>query len=57
MMACPKANKTFFIIGDAATGTEDTKGGLGAILCQTDETGQPRAISYASRSLSDSEKY
>ena len=40
---------------DAANGTEDNKGGIGAIFCHTYESGLPPAFSYASLFLSDSE--
>ncbi len=46
-MAFPKA--------DAATGTADTPGGLGAILTQVDKDGNFHAISFASRQLKDHE--
>jgi RNase H-like domain found in reverse transcriptase len=41
---------------DAATGTTDTPGGLGAILTQMDQYDNYYAISYASRQLKDHEK-
>ena len=36
---------------DAALGSEDSPGGLGASLVQIDDKGVPRAIGYASRAL------
>ncbi len=35
---------------DASTGTSEINGGLGTMLCQTDE-GEERVIAYASRQL------
>jgi hypothetical protein len=34
---------------DASTGTGDINGGLGAILCQTDEESEETVIAYSSR--------
>jgi hypothetical protein len=51
----PIPDQTEYFV-DAATDTEDQKGGLGAILCQTDEKGNPRVIYYTSRALSINEK-
>jgi hypothetical protein len=44
------------LITDAATGTADFTGRLGAILTQIDEDGNQYAISFASRQLKDHEK-
>jgi hypothetical protein len=52
----PRSDRCYSLIVDAATGTPEAKGGLGAILCQTNAKGEPRVISYASRALTDSEK-
>jgi hypothetical protein len=41
---------------DASTGTGDIKGGLGAMLCQTDKGGEQRVIAYASRQLLNHER-
>jgi hypothetical protein len=41
---------------DACTGNDKTIGGMGAILCQTDEQGKQRVISYASKQLAKHEK-
>ncbi len=41
---------------DAATGTADTSGGLGAILTQVDQDGKFYTISFAPRQLKDHEK-
>jgi hypothetical protein len=55
-MAFPKANHKYALITDAATGTADTPGGLGAILTPVDKDGNFYAISFASRQLKDHEK-
>ncbi len=44
------------MITDAATGTADTPGGLGAILTQVDQDGKFYAISFASCQLKDHEQ-
>ena len=44
------------LIVDASTGTGEINGGLGAMLCQTDEDGEERVIAYASRQLLKHEK-
>jgi hypothetical protein len=41
VIAYPRSDGTFSLIVDAATSTEVEKGGLGAILCQADERGEP----------------
>ncbi len=46
----------YALITDAATGTADMPGGLGAILTQVDKDGKFYAISFASRQLKDHEK-
>jgi hypothetical protein len=56
IMAFPRANRQYALITDAATGTADTPGGLGAILTQKDQYDNYYAISYASRQLKDHEK-
>ena len=56
IMAFPRADRQYALITDAATGTADTAGGLGAILTQKDEFDNYYAISYASRQLKDHEK-
>ncbi len=55
-MAFPKADQQYALITDAATGTADTPGGLGAILTQVDKEGNFHAISFASHQLKDHEK-
>ena len=50
-LAYPRSNRDFTLIVDSAIGSATSAGGLGAILCQTDEQGQLHPISYASRSL------
>jgi hypothetical protein len=39
VMAFPRADRQYALITDAATGTSDTPGGLGAILTQIDKQG------------------
>ncbi len=56
VMAFPKADRQYVLITDAATGTADTPGRLGAILTQNDKDGNFYAISFASRQLKDHEK-
>ena len=56
IMAFPRADRQYALITDAATGTADTAGGLGAILTQKDKFNNYYAISYASRQLKDHEK-
>jgi len=51
VMAFPKSDRQYALITDAATGTADTPGGLGAILTQVDQEGNFHAISFASRQL------
>ncbi len=51
-----RADRQYALITDAATGTADTPGGLGAILTQKDKYENYYAISYASRQLKDHEK-
>jgi hypothetical protein len=46
VMAFPKADRQYALITDAATGTADTLGGLGAILTQVDQDGNFHAISF-----------
>ncbi len=56
IMAFPRADRQYALITDAATGTADTPGGLGAILTPKDKYDNYYAISYASRQLKDHEK-
>jgi hypothetical protein len=55
-MAFPRADRQYALIIDAATGTADSPGGLGAILTQMDKQGNHYAISFVSRQLKDHEK-
>ena len=52
----PRKDRPYSLIVDGATGGEDSRGGMGAILLQTDDRGRHRAIAYASRSLLKHEK-
>ncbi len=56
VMAFPKVNWQYALITNAATGTANTLGGLGAILTQVDKEGNFYAISFPSRQLKDHEK-
>jgi len=56
VMAFPHTEHQYALITDAATGTANTPGGLGAILMQVDKDGKFYAISFASRQLKDHEK-
>ncbi len=56
VMAFPRADLQYALITDAATGTSETPGGLGAILTQIDQQGNHYAISFASRQLKDPKK-
>ena len=54
-MAFPRSDRQYALITDAATGTANFAGGLGAILTQVDNNGNHYAISFASRQLKDHE--
>jgi transposase InsO family protein len=56
VMAFPRSDRQYALITDAATGSADFTGGLGAILTQIDQHGNHYAISFASRQLKDHEK-
>ena len=56
VMAYPRSDRNFALIVDAATGTGEVTGGLGAILTQIDDKGTFHAISYASRQTVTHEK-
>ena len=56
VMAFHRSDRQYALITDAATGSADFTGGLGAILTQMDEHGNHYAISFASRQLKDHEK-
>jgi hypothetical protein len=47
-MAFPMTDRQYALITDAATGTADTPGGLGAILTQVDQDRKFYAMSFAS---------
>jgi RNase H-like domain found in reverse transcriptase len=55
VMAFPISDCQYALITDAATGTADTPGGMGAILTQVDQDRNFHAISFASRQLKDHE--
>ena len=56
VMAFPRSDRQYALITDAATGSADFFGGLGAILTQMDKNGNHYAISFASRQLKDHAK-
>jgi hypothetical protein len=56
VMAFPRLDRQYALITDAATGTIDTPGGLGAILTQDDEDRKFFTNSFASRQLKNHEK-
>ena len=56
VVAYPRRNRPYSLIVDASTGGEGSEGGMGAILCQTDEKGHMCVIAYASRGLQKHEK-
>ncbi len=47
----PRKHRPYSLIVDPSTGTGEINGGLGAMLCQTDEDGEETVIAYASRQL------
>ncbi len=51
VMAYPRYDRTYALIVDASTGTDQKEGGMGAILCQIDKNGKFHALSYASKQL------
>lgn len=55
VLTLPRPDRQFAVIVDAATGSETTQGGLGAILAQLDHQGRFHAICYASRRLNEKE--
>ena len=55
-LAFPRSDRKFTLIVDSAIGSATCSGGLGAILCQTDEKNELHPISYASRSLAKHER-
>ena len=54
-LAFPRSDRKFTLIVDSAIGSATAAGGIGAILCQTNELGHLHPISYASRSLNKHE--
>jgi len=56
VMAFPHSYRHYALITDAATGTVDSPGGMGAILTQVGDHGNHYAISFASRQLKDHEQ-
>jgi hypothetical protein len=56
VMAFPQSDRKYALITDAATGTADCSGRLGAISIQVDQNGNHYATSFAFRQLKDHEK-
>jgi hypothetical protein len=56
VVAYPRKKHPYLLIVDAATGNDKNEGGLGAILCQTDQASINKVIAYASRQLLKHEK-
>jgi hypothetical protein len=56
IMAYPRSDRTYALIVDASTGTDQIEGGMGAILCQIDKHKKFHAISNASKQLIKHEK-
>jgi hypothetical protein len=56
VVAYPSKNLPYSPIVDAVTGNDKNEGCLGAILCQTNQTGDNKVIAYASRQLLKHEK-
>jgi hypothetical protein len=57
VVSFPRTDRQYGLITDAAMGTADTPGVLGAILRQVDQDGKFYAILFASRQLIDHKKY
>jgi hypothetical protein len=57
VLTLPRPDRQFAVIVDAATGSETTTGGLGAILAQIDAQGKFHAVCYASRRLNKENQY
>ncbi|MGL6006554.1 RNase H-like domain-containing protein, partial [Aeromonas sobria] len=56
IVAYPRKDRPYALIVDASTGSQDTPGGFGAILCQQDPKNRYHVIAYASRGLAKHEK-
>ncbi len=56
LLAYPDPTKKYYLMVDAATGSPEEKGGLGACLMQKDDDGEPMPIAYASRCLKKHEE-
>jgi hypothetical protein len=55
VMAYPRSDRTYALIVDASTGTDQIEGGMGAILCQIGKW-KISTISYVSKQLIKHEK-
>ena len=47
----PGKDRQYSLIVDACTGNDKDMGGMGAVLCQTDQKGNEKVIAYASKQL------
>jgi hypothetical protein len=56
VVAYPRKGLQYALITDACTGTDESPGGLGAILTQIDKDGNHQALGYASQKLTDYKK-
>ncbi|HIC32248.1 MAG TPA: hypothetical protein EYO76_10055, partial [Flavobacteriaceae bacterium] len=54
-LARPRRGAMFHLFADAATGDSTTPGGIGAVLCQQDQQGRMRPISFYARGLKQAE--
>jgi hypothetical protein len=50
-MAYPRSDRTYALIVDASTDTDQVEGRMGVILCQINKTGKFHSISYTSKQL------
>jgi hypothetical protein len=55
-MAYPRSDRTYTLMVNKSTGTDQVEEGMGAILCQIDKNGTFHAIRYASKQLIKHEK-
>ena len=56
VLAYPDPSRPYHLLVDAAVGSEDRPGGMGASLVQFDDDGNPHPIGYVSRGLTSFER-